>query len=84
MHRTINAAVATAWLGYLICSTGSPAAAESPDPADCRTIRVGELVELHSPAFVFCLNASSALRAEWWENRLTGRRITLGSGPDGT
>ena len=62
----------------LICLTDSLAAAEPPRREGCGAGRNGDLVQLRSPAFVFCLNVSSGLRAEWWENRLTGRRVTLG------
>ncbi len=34
-------------------------------------------VLLSSPAFAFRLDAADGLRAEWLENRLTGKRITL-------
>jgi len=52
------------------------------DTSGCRVQREGSRVELHSPLFVFRLDATAGLRAQWWENRLTGRKISLGSGPE--
>jgi hypothetical protein len=80
MQRTILHASPNVWFSCLLCLMASPVLAEPADREDCCVIRKGDLVELRSPAFVFCLNASSGLRAQWWENRLTGRRITLGDG----
>lgn len=42
----------------------------------------GTQVELHSPFFVFFLDTASGLRAKSWENRLTGRHLPLGNGPE--
>ncbi|MCY2986705.1 MAG: hypothetical protein NTY19_02440 [Planctomycetota bacterium] len=39
-------------------------------------------VELCSPFFVFRLDTAAGLRAETWENRLTGRKLSLGGGPE--
>jgi hypothetical protein len=39
-------------------------------------------VELRSPSFVFRLDVAADLRAESWENRLTGRELALGKGPE--
>ena len=39
-------------------------------------------VELRSPFFIYQLDRQSGLRAESWENRLTGQTITLGNGPE--
>ena len=82
MRRTILSTSPTLWFSCLLCLIASPAIAEPADREDCCVIRKGDLVELRSPAFVFCLKASSGLRAQWWENRLTGRRVTLGDGPE--
>ncbi len=48
----------------------------------CRVARRGDTVELHSPFFVFRLDTAKGLRADSWENRLTGRTIHLGGGPE--
>ena len=48
----------------------------------CRVVQQGKRVELHSPFFVFFLDTTSGLRAESWENRLTGRHLPLGNGPE--
>jgi hypothetical protein len=39
-------------------------------------------IELRSTCFVFRLNTVKGLSAESWENRLTGRRVALGGGPE--
>jgi hypothetical protein len=39
-------------------------------------------IELWSPFFVFRLDTVAGLRAESWENRLTGRTLALGNGPE--
>src|SRR3989339_333414 len=46
----------------------------------CRVIQQGKQVELCSPLFVFRLDTAAGLRAQSWENRLTGRKISLGGG----
>ncbi len=43
----------------------------------CRMVVKDKRVELHSPFFVFRLDAAAGLRAESWENRMTGRTISL-------
>ena len=48
----------------------------------CRVVQQWTRVELWSPFFVYQLDTQSGLRAETWENRLTGRKITLGSGSE--
>lgn len=48
----------------------------------CRAIRHGNAVELRSPAFVVRLGVADGLRALSWENRLTGRVVELGNGPE--
>ncbi len=59
------------------------AGAESAAPEQgCRVVRDGGVVELHSPFFVYCLDPADGLRAQWWENRLTGRRLSLGQGAE--
>ena len=57
------------------------AAAPAAEPA-CRVVCEGAAVELHSPAFVFRLDTADGLRAVAWQNRLTGRTIELGRGPE--
>lgn len=48
----------------------------------CRIEAKGDRVTLSSPAFVLHLNTLDGLRAVSWENRLTGRTIRLGNGPE--
>ena len=50
--------------------------------AACRVVRRENRVELCSPFFVFRLDTSVGLRAESWVNGLTGRKISLGNGPE--
>lgn len=46
----------------------------------CRVVCHGQTVELHSPFFVCHLSIKDGLRAECWENRVTGTRLALGGG----
>jgi hypothetical protein len=62
-------------------ATSGPTTASEDVPA-CRVAPSDVTVELHSPAFVFRLDASDGLRAVAWENRLTGRTLSLGNGPE--
>ena len=39
-------------------------------------------VTLESPAFAFTLDVTDGLRAVAWTNRLTGRTLDLGNGPE--
>lgn len=48
----------------------------------CRVVQQEERVDLCSPFFVFHLDTSAGLRAVAWENRLTGRKLSLGGGPE--
>jgi len=59
---------------------GQPGWGESEGQEGCRVVQKGNLVEICSPAFVFRLDTTAGLRAESWENRLTGRRLTLDGG----
>ena len=52
------------------------------DVPSCRVLRRGDVVELHSPFFVYRLNTASGLRAQTWENRLTGKTVSLGGGSE--
>jgi len=62
--------------------------AENDDIADaaaapsCSTRIHGGRVTLESPAFGFTLDAGDGLRTVAWENRLTGRTLGLGKGPE--
>jgi hypothetical protein len=51
------------------------------EPA-CRVVQQEKRVELCSPFFAFRLDTAAGLRAESWENRLTGRKLSLGNGPE--
>ena len=55
---------------------------EAAETQDCRIVRERTRVELHSPLFVFRLDTAAGLRAVSWENRLTGRNLPLGNGPE--
>ena len=48
----------------------------------CSVTVSGRRITLSSPAFSFVLDTAEGLRAASWENRLTGRTIPLGSGPE--
>jgi len=57
-------------------------AAEPLNPPGAGVTLQGDVVELRSPFFVFRLNAAEGLRAQAWENRLTGRKLSLGGGAE--
>lgn len=58
------------------------APAEPAGEPGCRVVRQDQKIELQSPAFAFLLDTSDGLRAESWENRVTGRKISLGQGAE--
>ncbi len=64
-------------------AAGEPVRHEQPAPANTCAARITDkLVTLESPAFLFTLDTSDGLRAVSWENRLTGRTLILGNGPE--
>ena len=69
-------------LGTIIQLACGHASAEPTLTEACRVVQRGKQVDLHSPYFVFRLDTTSGLRAESWENRLTGRTVSLGGGPE--
>lgn len=62
----------------LSLSTSAVIAAESGS----LVVLGGSRVELQSSFFVYTLDVSGGLRAVKWENRLTGKTISLGRGPE--
>ena len=61
----------------------SPAlAAEVVKSSHSGVVVRGETVALCSPSFEFVLAATDGLRAVSWKNRLTGRTLNLGNGPE--
>ena len=59
---------------FAVCASASGTA--------CEVARSGDAVELQSPHFVFRLSTARGLRAESWQNRLTGRTLGLGGGAE--
>jgi hypothetical protein len=49
--------------------------------ASCVVVH-SQTVELRSPSFEFALSTADGLRAVSWKNRLTGRTLALGDGPE--
>ncbi len=47
-----------------------------------RVVQHGTQFELRSPLFVLRLDTTAGLRAQSWENRLNGRTVSLGNGPE--
>ena len=76
----MNAAAGFSVIGVSILCLTSFARADEPD--ECRAVRDGSRVELRSPFFSFHLDTRAGLRAEAWENRLSGHKISLGNGPE--
>jgi hypothetical protein len=52
------------------------------EDSGCSVVQKGARVEIRSPFFVYQLDTQSGLRAEAWENRLTGRKISLSKGSE--
>ncbi len=69
------------WFGNLalavFCFLIPTARAVAVDENGCSAVQHGKLIELRSPFFVYHLDTHDGLRAEGWENRLTGKTITL-------
>jgi hypothetical protein len=57
-------------------------AGRAPGELACRAVVRGQRVELCSPFFIFRLSTAAGLRAVSWENRLTGRSLSLGAGKE--
>lgn len=70
-------------LAPLTVFAGEPAHGERPVSAGtCSTLVADQRMKLVSPAFTFTLDVADGLRAVSWENRLTGRKLSLGNGPE--
>jgi hypothetical protein len=65
-----------------VCSASLCSTATASQPGDCRIVRDGARVELQWPFFVLGLDTQAGLRANGWESRLTGQRVSLGDGPE--
>ncbi len=48
----------------------------------CSVLVVGKQITLQSPAFAFTIDTSDGLRGVSWQNRLTGRTLSLGNGSE--
>jgi hypothetical protein len=64
-------------LGLILSAPRLAAAADSPG---CAVVPAGKQVVLRSPFLVLRLDTANGLRAMSWENRMTGRTISLGGG----
>ena len=56
-------------------------AAFAAESGSC-VVQAGSRLELHSPFFVFTLDTADGLHAVTWENRLTGKTVSLGRGSE--
>ena len=74
LRRLLGVAIVSWSLGF-----GPPQVRGEPA---CRVVQQEKRVELCSPFFAFRLDTAAGLRAESWENRLTGRKLALGNGPE--
>ena len=59
--------------------SASLTAAHAGEP-DFGTLREGSRLHIFSPFFVFSLDTADGLRAVKWENRMTGKTVSLGRG----
>ena len=66
----------------VLLAINSVAANHADAQESCRVTRNEKKVELCSPFFVLSLDTTNGLRAKAWENRLSGRTISLGDGPE--
>ena len=78
IRKTVHGIVLLDCLGM----TSGYASAEPASREGCHVSRQGDRVELCSPLFVVRLDTSAGLRAQAWENRVTGRTLQLGRGPE--
>ncbi len=83
MKKSIRRGIAFG-ISLLVCIhlADRHSSAEPAGEQGCRVVQEGKHVELRSPLFVFRLDTTAGLRARWWENRLTGRKISLGDGAE--
>ena len=51
------------------------------EPRESETGR-NDVLELRSPQFIYRLDTANGLRGESWQNRLTGKTVSLGKGPE--
>lgn len=76
------------FLGITLCclatlvAVSNTLAQEITTEKRCSVVTSGSRVTLQSPAFTFTLDTSDGLRAVSWQNRLTGRTLNLGNGPE--
>ena len=82
MRQNTRRTVFGIFLGISVLLVADRALAEAGGQKACHAVRQGKLVELYSPFFVFRLDTTAELRAQSWENRLTGHTVKLGDGPE--
>jgi hypothetical protein len=66
---------------FLLTGSGASNQIAALDTA-CRVVRGERKAALEAPAFVYRLDTAEGLRAESFENRLTGQKISLGLGAE--
>ncbi|GMW02391.1 MAG: hypothetical protein AMXMBFR84_35270 [Candidatus Hydrogenedentota bacterium] len=69
------------WLSMICIVSGDFVFAAEPINT-CSTTVTDTRVTLESPAFSFGLDTSDGLRAMVWENRITGRKLSMGNGEE--
>jgi hypothetical protein len=62
-----------------LASAAEPIKGAEPSANACSITVAGQQVTLQSPAFAFTLDTADGLRAISWENKLTGRKLSLGN-----
>ena len=78
----MNTARRVSVLSLLLLALPCLAVAEPAAKPSSRVIVDGQTVTLCSPTFEFVLSTAGELRAVSWKNRLTGRTLSLGGGPE--
>jgi hypothetical protein len=78
----MNTAQRALILGLALIALSHVAAADVAKVARSSVVVHDHRVELRSPTFEFVLSTADQLRAVSWRNRLTGRTLDLGGGPE--
>ena len=55
----------------------------STEPSDKLNVKKeGKEYTIESPSFAFCLSTSDGLKALWWHNKLSNRKLNMGNGDE--
>lgn len=78
-----NTSCFAGFIGLNSMSSGFTAAAETGDAkGKLHVKKEGGYFIIDSPFFAFCLNVTDGLKAMWWLNKLSNRKLTMGKGDE--